>query len=268
MRRSCREVPMATERKTLSDVLGSIEGVQLEAAVAAKGANPYLDRLGEPDAALRFLRAGVRSSYLFARYAVPSYAAHVFASLRDFPPVDDETGLLLGKIMEAVQGELFTDNIFGRPGERHSHHRDMLEAYAAAGGDMAEVEEFFRNDRAIGFFPAIRRSSLWSEGSIRYARRLLACREDRLATFILMPANEELAPTVYARALTSLCPEERFDKFRTFLERHVSLDNDDHGPAVLDWLDLYLRKAQPSTADVRIAAQKALAFISGDRPQT
>jgi hypothetical protein len=259
---------MSTQRKTLSGVLGIIEGRQLEQAVAAKGASPYLDRLGDPDAAMRFLRAGVRSSYLFARYAVPSYAACAFASLRDFPPVDDETGLLLAKIMEMVQGELFTDNIFGRAGECHSHHRDLLEAYAAAGGDMAEVEEFFRNDGTLGFFAAIRKSSLWSDGSIQYARNLLACREDALASFILMPANEELAPRVYERAFASLCREERFDKFRTFLERHVSLDTDEHGPAALDWLDLYLRKKQPSTSDLRTAARKALACITGDRTPT
>lgn len=254
---------MRNEPKSLIQILDIPEAERLQAAIAAKGRSPVLDRLADPEMALRFIRSTLRGSYLFARFAVPSYAAAVFAVLKDFPPVDDGMGRMLERLMEAVKGELFNNNIFEREGECHSHFHDALEAYAAAGGDAPEVASFERRAHELGFDQAMEGSAFWSSGSIRYAQALKSCCADPLALFILMPANEELAPRVYARALATLSEEARFSKFRRFFARHVALDEDDHGPAALDWLELYLKQAGHSRARIRLATGKVLAYIAG-----
>lgn len=248
-------------QKTLFDILDVPEAVGLAASIAKKGESARLDGLSHPAEALRFIRSTLRGSYLFARLAVPSYAAAAFAVLREFPPVDDRMGAMFARILEAVKGELLNNNIYDRPGECHSHYHDAREAYAAAGGDMEEVAAFERLAAEEGFVPAIEKSSFWSPGSRSYARAMLACCDDPLALFILMPANEELTPKVYARALASLPRTPRFAKFRQFFSRHVELDEGDHGPAALDWLDLYVRHAKPSRDERRIAARKALDYL-------
>lgn len=253
------------DQKTLASVLKTIEGSQIHKAVLAKGESPFLDTLDNPEHAMKFLRTSLCGSRLFAQHAVPAFAAAVFGSLRDFPPVDDTMGPVIERIVETVRGEVYNNNIFQRQGECHAHYHDMLEAYAAAGGDMDEVAEFARIERSYGFFQAVKQSPLWSNNAERYAIAMYRCCEDPLAMFILMPANEEMAPRVYERALKSLCREPRFDKFRTFLERHVAIDTDDHGPVVLDWLDLYLRRKRLEVFEVRKSAQRALRFVTGGR---
>lgn len=246
----------------LIHILKIPEAEKLQEAVAAKSSSPVLDRLGDTATALRFIRANLKASYLFARFAVPSYAAAVFSSLMEFPPADDALGAMLLEMTEAVRGELFNNNIFERPGECHAHYHDMLEAYAEAGGDTAAVAEFVKLDASLGFDRAIERSALWSPKSVQYARSLRHCCHDPLAMFILMPANEDMTPLVYGRALASLSPDERFSKFRRFLERHVALDEDDHGPTVLRWLEAYVQKARVSPKRIKEATEKALAFFS------
>lgn len=254
---------MSQTAKSLYDILGVPSALKLQEAVAAKGASPTLDGLRDPEKALRFIRSNLRGSYLFARFAVPSYAAAAFSVLPEFPPVDDAMGTMLDRILEAVKGELMNNNIFGRAGERHSHYYDAREAYEAAGGDMAEVAAFERDAAKLGFGRAASESPFWSPKSLAYAQALLRCCDDPIALFVLMPANEELAPRVYSAALARLPAEGRFDKFRQFFSRHVELDQGDHGPAALDWLEMYVRRASCPSARLEAAARKVLAYVSG-----
>lgn len=250
-------------QKTLSGILNIPEAEALQRAIAAKAASPTLEGLRDPAKALRFIRSNLRGSYLFARFAVPSYASAVFGALWDFPPVDDAMGVMLGRILDAVKGELMNNNIYGRDGECHSHYHDAREAYEAAGGDMDEVAAFERDALWDGIHDAARRSPFWSDGARKYAYALTGLCNFPLSLFILMPANEELAPRVYASALAHLPEEGRFAKFRQFFSRHVELDEGDHGPAALDWLEMYLRLAEPPLADVRASTSAVLDYITG-----
>lgn len=254
---------MSQTAKTLFSILNVPEAQRLQQAIAAKGVSATLDGLRDPEKALRFIRSNLRGSYLFARFAVPSYAAAVFSVLRDFPPVDDALGSVLARIVEAVRGELLNNNIFERDGECHSHYHDAREAYVAAGGGIAEVADFERDAARRGFARASATSPFWSAGALKYAEALLRCCDDPLALFILMPANEELAPRVYSAALARLPEEGRFAKFRQFFSKHVELDEGDHGPAALEWLDLYVRKADCTPATIRASTEKVLAYVTG-----
>lgn len=262
---------MTKARKTLVSVLQTPEAERLQALIIERGSAPILDRLGDRESALRFLRTNLRSSYLFARFAVPQYLAAVFDSLGRFPPTDDALGPMLSDLVETVRGELFNNNIFGREGECHAHYHDALEAYAAAGGDMAAVRAFNALETKVGFFEAARTSmerargagALWSPGSLKQAKRLMDCCRDPLAIFIMMPANEDLTPRLYGRALASLPDEPRYAKMRQFLGRHVALDEDAHGPVVLEWLDWHMKNARPDRAHVDRCIGKVMAVFGG-----
>lgn len=257
-----------TTTLSLSAILKNDVAAWLEAVLAEKAASPVLGRLNDPEEAERFLNVNLRGSYLFARYAVPAFASAIFASLSDGHPPDDGTGRLLAAITEAVSGELFNNNVFRRRGECHSHFHDLAEAFEAAVGNRTEVQAFLRQAER-GFGPESDSApASWSSGSRRFAWKLRSCCRDPLAILILMSANEILTPAVYAKALGSLSQEARFDAFRTFLCRHVELDQDDHGPATLRWLQLRvdrLRAASPDTAERRIEEATWLVLDLYDR---
>jgi hypothetical protein len=249
---------------TLSGVLQNEAAKRLEAVLSAKADSPVFKGLGKPENALRFMRASLRGSYLFGRFAVPSYAAAVFGALSAFPPADETLGSMLSGVSEMVRGELFTNNIFGRHGERHAHFHDLSEAYATAGGDVREFWSFSELDAAYGFPYALEHSPLWSAGAARYARGLVNCCGDRLAVFIMMPANEALTPLIYPQALKYLCREERFAKFRRYLEAHVELDANDHGAVALEWLATFIARAKVPSSELRLATEKVLALFSNE----
>lgn len=257
---------MSQSQKSLFSILDIPEAERLQRVIAAKGASPRLEGLRDPEKALRFIRSSLRGSYLFARFAVPAYAKAVFTLLPYLPPVDDAMGVMLTRILDAVRGELLNNNIFGREGECHSHYWDAREAYEAAGGDMEEIAAFEIDAQRYGFDRAMRSSPFWSLGAKQYAYALLRVCEDPLACFILMPANEELAPRVYKAALARLPDEARFDKFRQFFSRHVELDEGDHGPAALEWLDVAIRVSGCSREQIHAATEKVLAYVTGNIP--
>ncbi len=251
-----------TTKKTLAEILQIPEAETLQEAIARSAQSPSLDGLDDPERALRFMRTNLRGSYVFGRFVVPSYAAAIFATLTTLPPVKGHLGVSLSTIIDVVRGELVTNNIFERPGEYHAHFWDALEAYAFAGGDITEVASFISDESKFGFSKAIELSSLWSAGSRRYVENVRRCCQDPLALFILMPANEDLAPRLYARVLATFSKEPQFAKFRRFLEKHVELDEGGHGPAALAWLDMYIKNAGREPAQIRAATNKVVAVFS------
>ena len=220
----------------------------LDCIIEKKASHPSLAQLGEHENVLRFMRANVRSTYLFSRFTVPSYAMQVYQSLSSFPPANDSLGALLRGIEEMVQSEL-------------CDYHDMVEAYAAGGGDMQEVHLFEEGVAREGFDKAIQKSPLWSAGSRWYAKKTQKVCRNPSATFALFAFTEELTPALYRTALASLSPEPCFDKFRTFLSRHVELDRGDHGPIAMRWLDTYLKATRQEFA---LPAQSIIDMMSGE----
>ena len=249
--------------ETLSSVLKVPQAVELEEVIAHKAASPIFTQLYQPDQALRYIQNNVCLSYLFARFTIPTYVSEVFSFLRTMNPVDDQLGPLLEGVVEMAQGELFNNNIYLRPTESHSHYHDVVEAFTAAGGSKQLVDDFIKLEQKFGFPKAIDNSTLWSKWSVRYATRSLLCYGDPLAMFILIPTTEELSPKICQRALDNLCTDSSFDKFRTFLQKHVSLDQDEHGPITLRWLETYIQKTGHGPEQIEKSVSKVLYLLTG-----
>jgi hypothetical protein len=227
---------------TLTNVLGIPEAAELDAAILAKAASPRLRDLGDPEIAMRFMRASVRGSYLFNKYVIPAFATEVMRDFRRWAPLNDKLGTLFAGVLDMIRGEMCTNNIFERPGECHAHYYDQLEAYAAAGGDLLEIERYGNLEMNEGAVAAIEQSPLWSGASRQQAMNIyLRSQDDHLCPYIMVAANEVASPLIFARALEYLPKEPRFEKFRTFLAKHVEFDAGDHGPIALQWLQAFLR---------------------------
>ena len=249
--------------ETLSSVLKIPQAVELEEVIQQKTNSPIFEKLSQPDQALRYLQNNVCLSYLFARFTIPTYVSTIFSFLKTMKPVDDQLGPLLEGVVGMAQGELFNNNIYSRPKESHSHYHDVVEAFTAAGGPRQIVDNFIDLEKVFGFQKAIEESALWNNWCVRYAARSLPCYEDPLAMFILIPATEELSPKICGRALDNLCTDSSFDKFRTFLQKHVSLDQDEHGPITLQWLDRYIKKTEQSKEQIENSLAKVLYLMTG-----
>ena len=260
---------------TLPSVLKCPEANRLEMALVNKAGSPKLRALDTPENTLAFMKACLRGSYLFGRHLVPSYTSHAFAWLTGRHPTNNDVGRTLRRMFELCIGELCTNNIYNRPNECHAHFHDLQEACIDAGLEMDGFDYFFDMATGTGTMEAIERCpSVWSPGSARYAGQLLICCDDPLATFIVMVCNELLTTIIYPVALEHLCKEERFNKFRRFLEVHVQLDGDDHGYAALEWLELYLNKKHlpeqriPSATSMVRASTKGIEMKAWLLPNT
>lgn len=237
--------------------------VQLSDYIRNKQYNKTIQDLSTDRNAFSFFRKTLRGSYLFARIVIPSFGAHVFKTLTRMPPLDDEMGKNVATIMDVIREEICNSNIYERDGECHSHFLDLLEAYKSADGEMTELEAFFDLDKKLSnLSEAIELSSFWTQGSKDYASELIECCRDPLVLFMIIPVTELMVPVIFKKALETLSPDPRFDKFRKFLNKHIALDGDDHGPAVLNWLDTYIKRTNKHPNVVEGATADVLNLIS------
>lgn len=259
------QLPKIETQLSLYEVLQVEEARKLDQVLASKKDSPIILGLEPADNTLRFMRACLRGSYLFGREVVPNYLANVFQSLSNHAPADDQTGRMLKGLTEMCIGELSTNNIYGRPGESHSHFHDLREAFTEAGGNVEEFQKFMDAAEAHGTLAAIKEcSTLWSAGSQKYAEKLMACCRDPLASFILMPCNEILSTVIYPVAIEHMSEDARFDKFRRFLDVHVQLDGDNHGCVALEWLAHHVKKENVSQEAIVAATKKVMALYQGE----
>lgn len=202
-------------------------------------------------------------TYLFGRYTLPSYAGHIFMSLRDLPPADDLVGKVLKSNAAVFEGELFTNNMFGRQRECHSHYWDMLEGYEQAGGDRLLVDAFTQRERQAGIDEAMEESPLWDEKMMDYANHLREVTKDPLTTYLIILASEDTIAEGYKATMQHLNQNPKFGKYKTFMRRHILLDqeNEGHGKASLDWINFYLEKFKPSAEEINKAVQNTKEFI-------
>jgi hypothetical protein len=200
-------------------------------------------------------------TYLFGRFTLPSYAGHVFTTLRDLPPLDEEGGRILRSNAGVFRGELLTNNIYGRPGECHSHYVDMKEAAVRAGVDPQVINDFEEKERKYGFDAAIRKSSLWSKDMVDYALKLKELTKDPFTTFTIAVASEDTIQQGYTTILKYLNADGKFDEFRHFMKRHIELDRSEHGPATIRWLNYFVRKCKPDASAIDKAIDQTVDFV-------
>lgn len=153
------------------------------------------------------------------------------------PAPQTELSRLVNEIVLEEESGFLVD---GRP---VSHFEYYLEAMRRAGADTQQIE---------GFLAALRDGLDWSEvlerfapaPAARFVRVTLELAEaspaERIAAFTL--GREQLIPEMFP-VLSSHLGGPRmgrdFEMFREYLERHIELDGEEHGPAAQKMLEIW-----------------------------
>jgi hypothetical protein len=147
------------------------------------------------------------------------------------PPADPESARLINEIVLAEEGD------DGPDGHPISHFEVYLSAMRAAGASTLAIERFTTAlDRSVSLSTA-----LDDCGAPAAARRFVASTFEvigqplhcRVATFTR--SRERVIPTMFKSAIAGLasqhgCGTADLGRFLWYLDRHVALDGDRHGP--------------------------------------
>jgi hypothetical protein len=163
------------------------------------------------------------------------------------PWLPPKNGALLAAINEIIQGEE-TDT--GPDGETASHFEIYLAAMRQAGANMKPITTFTSSlsrgvpwETALGQCGAPPAAIRFVGGTIRTA---LGPLPGAVASFCL--GREELVPMMLDTMLRDLPQQPELELFRWYIQRHIELDSDTHGPLSSDLFDS-IAGADPKTRE-------------------
>ena len=120
-----------------------------------------------------------------------------------------------------------------------SHFELYVDAMQAAGADTAPIDALLDAVRAGGDPRAVLAEGTWPPGVARFVTWTLDLIErDRLHELAagFTHGREEVIPDMFRQVVARLdgAEPERWGLFRFYLERHIELDGEEHGPAAAD----------------------------------
>ncbi len=234
---------------------------ELESTMTEWVNSPIFYECHDRKLAFKLLTISLAHTYIFGRFTLTSYAAQIYLSLRQLNPLDDQLGEILKINSSVFQGELFTNNVYNKPGDCHAHYYDMKMAYEKVAGDINAIKLFEHNAIEYGVNHAFSSSSLWNENMTVYANYVEEITNHALPVFLVVLISEKAIWEGYNIILDQLNEHESFDLFRVFMRRHIELDNDEHGPSTVLWFNYYLDKLKPSQRELDRAMDVAIQFI-------
>jgi hypothetical protein len=141
------------------------------------------------------------------------------------PPRDGDAARLVNEIVTDEEGDE------GRSGPT-SHFDLYREAMAEAGACTAPIDRFVSALRAGAAVEEALAAAAPPEAARAFVLATLElCRAslpERVAAFTL--GREAIIPSMFAALLRGVPERERVERFAWYLERHVSVDGDRHGP--------------------------------------
>lgn len=183
------------------------------------------------------------------------------------PVGDPKHRYLINEIVLAEETDL---NSYG---ERQSHFEMYLDAMQKAGASTAEVHEFVSQvEHGTDVFLVIAKSDLpesvkefliFTFNTIKTgkAHEIAAC-----FTF----GREELIPDMFTSIIGEIqqnFPEEGLSLFKYYFDRHIELDEDEHGPMALELISSLYGEDEQKWKEVELisktALQKRLALWDG-----
>ena len=152
------------------------------------------------------------------------------------PWLPPKNGALLAAINEIISGEE-TDT--GPDGKIASHFEIYLAAMHQAGADTTAINTFLQALRdGVNWEAALHKSGA-HPGSIRYVsgtiRTSLEPLHRSVASFCL--GREELVPMMLVTMLRNIPRLPELEMFRWYIQRHIALDAESHGPLSSDLFD-------------------------------
>jgi hypothetical protein len=141
-------------------------------------------------------------------------------------------------ILELATGELATRNIRIDSGEFAPHYVSMLEAAQAAGVDTRVVEQFISQlqnpqitveaaSRQPSFVPQVRNYLIFSD----------RCTKSFTDCFATISLRELYLAEPFSIIAANLPTQQRYEKYRSFINSHVVIDRSEHGTLMAQALE-------------------------------
>lgn len=173
------------------------------------------------------------------------------------PSQDSEACRLINEI---VLGEESDED--GRGG--HTSHFDLyLEAMAACGANIHPAVQLcnrLRNGEPLSHAMVRARVGMPAQEFVRSTFAIInRGRPSEIAAAFTF-GREDVIPGMFRRFVENLCTEspEQFERFYYYLNRHIELDSDDHGPKALKMLASICRQDSDEWAAAEHAAISAI----------
>lgn len=142
------------------------------------------------------------------------------------PPLDAAAAHLVNEIAAGEEGDE------GPDGQHASHFEVYITAMDEAGVDTSGIRSFVRRIRDGELWDAALDQVPVPSAAREFVRSTLAVcgasLPERVAAFAL--GREEIIPVMFADALQGLPERSRLTRFVWYLERHVAVDGERHGP--------------------------------------
>jgi hypothetical protein len=215
---------MSPSEPTPADLLSTL----LAATAAPRRAlleHPVYERLSELPALRAFMRAHVFAVWDFMSLLKTLQRRLTCVEVPWLPPEDGACARMLNELVLAEE----TDEV--RPGEYRSHFELYLEAMREVGEEGVEVRrmlEALRAGRTLA--EALAHVPGPARAFVGHTLEVSGAGTHQVAAAFLL-GREQLLPAVFERVLRAVEPlGEACGSLRLYLERHIHLDGEEHGP--------------------------------------
>lgn len=171
--------------------------------------------------------------------------------------VDGKYQRFINEIVLAEESDKFHD------GRYMSHFEMYLEAMAESGADASLINEFIKGAKGKKDVPAYLKQTILP-GNIMpflsYTFELLKEGKKHKIVSAFTFGREDLIPDMFIGVVKGLNEEHKgeFSSLVYYLERHIELDGDEHGPMALQMVEQFCGKNEVKWQEAAEAAKDAL----------